>query len=370
MPFGEEGVEPGIGLALSGGGYRATLFHLGSLWRLNDLGYLPRLDRVSSVSGGSITAGHLAIQWAQLAFSKDVAANFVAIVVGPLRKFCEQTIDTPSVWKGLLTPWKSVSDFVEKAYRKKLLGNATLQSLPDRPRFVFNATNFKTGVTFRYSRPYAGDYRIGLIMNPPFTVARAVTASSAFPPVLSPVTRKLDPSRFTKTKGADLYDQVDHRKTLVLTDGGVYDNLGLETVWKRYKTLLVSDAGAPFDPERRFGSFWPKQAFRVMDITTNQARALRKRALISDYKSGARHGTYWGIGSEIRDYGVSDSLPVPESKSRELASTRTRLNHFTEREQCELINWGYAICDAAMRRYVISGPAPPPSWPYPNYALG
>lgn len=60
MPFGSEGVEPGIGLALSGGGFRATLFHCGALWRLNDLGVLARLDRISSVSGGSITAGVLA----------------------------------------------------------------------------------------------------------------------------------------------------------------------------------------------------------------------------------------------------------------------------------------------------------------------
>src|ERR1035437_6460162 len=49
----------GIGLCLSGGGYRAMLFHLGALWRLNELGYLPKLNRISSVSGGSITAGVL-----------------------------------------------------------------------------------------------------------------------------------------------------------------------------------------------------------------------------------------------------------------------------------------------------------------------
>lgn len=55
--------EDGLALCLSGGGYRAMLFHLGSLWRLNDLHYLPRLDRVSSVSGGSITAGVLGMNW-------------------------------------------------------------------------------------------------------------------------------------------------------------------------------------------------------------------------------------------------------------------------------------------------------------------
>ena len=40
MPFGNEGKEAGIALALSGGGFRAVLFHVGVLWRLNQLGVL------------------------------------------------------------------------------------------------------------------------------------------------------------------------------------------------------------------------------------------------------------------------------------------------------------------------------------------
>ncbi len=54
MPFGSEGLQPGIGLALSGGGFRATLFHLGSLWRLNELGYLPKLDRKRRTGRGRL----------------------------------------------------------------------------------------------------------------------------------------------------------------------------------------------------------------------------------------------------------------------------------------------------------------------------
>jgi NTE family protein len=53
------GPRPGIALCLSGGGYRTVLFHLGALWRLNESAYLPKFARISSVSGGSITAGVL-----------------------------------------------------------------------------------------------------------------------------------------------------------------------------------------------------------------------------------------------------------------------------------------------------------------------
>ena len=60
--------EEGIALCLSGGGYRAMLFHLGALWRLNEAGLLPKIKRISSVSGGSIVAGLLGLLWKQLDF--------------------------------------------------------------------------------------------------------------------------------------------------------------------------------------------------------------------------------------------------------------------------------------------------------------
>jgi len=187
MPFGSEGAESGIGLALSGGGFRATLFHCGTLWRLNELGHLRTLARVSSVSGGSITAGLLGLKWPKLQQSSWTQQALVDEVIGPLRKFCEQSIDAPSILEGVFVPGESVADVLTKAYRKHLYGTATLQDLPnDPPRFIFNSTNLATGVDFRFSKPYCGDYRIGLIKPGRFEIAVAVAASSAFPPFLSP----------------------------------------------------------------------------------------------------------------------------------------------------------------------------------------
>ena len=77
-----EDLGPGTALCLSGGGYRAMLFHLGAVWRLNEAGLLPTLERVSSVSGGSITAGVLGQSWADLRFdATGVAAAFSELVV-------------------------------------------------------------------------------------------------------------------------------------------------------------------------------------------------------------------------------------------------------------------------------------------------
>src|SRR6187455_3276423 len=78
--------EPGIALCLSGGGYRAMLFHLGALWRLNEWGYLPSLTRISSVSGGSITAGFRGFKRAGLGFdAQGIARAFDQEVVQPVR---------------------------------------------------------------------------------------------------------------------------------------------------------------------------------------------------------------------------------------------------------------------------------------------
>ena len=159
------------------------MFHLGVLWRLNEAALLPTLDRVSSVSGGSITAGVLAMNWAQLAFDEGgVAKKFVSRVVEPIRAMAGTSVDVTSVLVGAVLPFTSVSDRVVKAYRKHLFAKTTLQDLPDRPRFVINATNLGSGVLMRFSKPYLADYRVGRVDEPDLPLAVAVAASSAFPP--------------------------------------------------------------------------------------------------------------------------------------------------------------------------------------------
>src|SRR4051794_32752628 len=79
--------KPGIALCLSGGGYRAMLFHIGALRRLNEAGLLSKLKLVSSVSGGSITAGMLALAWKRLSFDESGRARRLQEEVeGPIRR--------------------------------------------------------------------------------------------------------------------------------------------------------------------------------------------------------------------------------------------------------------------------------------------
>jgi NTE family protein len=363
----------GPGLALSGGGFRATLFNLGSLWRLNELGWLPKLAMITSVSGGSITAGVLGYKWSRLTFdASGSATNFQQEVAAPIRSFCTKSIDVTAGLEGFVNIFESIPQRVAAKYRDELFGNATLQDLPDpasNPRFVIYATSLQTGASVRMSRKHLADYRVGRIPAPTIPLATAVSASSAFPPVLSPVVIDLDPDLWRNQEGADLYAQVEFRRRLILTDGGVYDNMGLEAIWDRCKTVLVSDAGAPFSPENAPERGWPSQVARVLDITTEQTRRLRRSWLVGDFQLKARHGTYWGIATHIANYGVSNPIATDSVITASLQHIRTRLNPFTATEQGQLINWGYALTDAAMRSHTLTSPVPPGALPFPAIPL-
>lgn len=357
--------EPGIGLCLSGGGYRAMIFHLGALWRLYETGRLHDIARISSVSGGSITAGLLALKWRNLSFDPArVEDDFLREVVAPLRALAGRTIDVGAVLRGLVLPGGAAAQ-VAAAYRKHLFDAATLQDLPDRPRFVINATNMQSGVLWRFMKPYMRDYRVGEVKHPTVPLAEAVAASSAFPPVLSPQRMSLDPKSFSPPKKEDLHFE-PFTSRVVLSDGGVYDNLGLETVWKRYKTVLVSDAGGKLQPEPKPKTNWLQHSYRVLNVIDSQVRALRKRQLIDSFKAEERSGTYWGIRTNIADYKVPTPLPCPFDRTLRLAETPTRLARMDPLLQERLINWGYAVCDAALRRHVDPAIPAPTKFPYPK----
>lgn len=354
----------GTALCVSGGGYRAMLFHLGTLWALNEFGWLPKLDRVSSVSGGSITAAVLALHWGELTFNGGKAANFEAVVVKEVRKLAGITIDVESVLKGVFLRG-SISDRVVAAYDKHLFHGKTLQDLPDRPRFVLNATNVQSTALFRFSKPYIWDYRVGKIDKPRIRLAEAVGASSAFPPILSPMQLDLSKQTFVPGTGKDL-QKPPYTQKAFLTDGGVYDNMGIETAWKSHRRVLVSDAGGKTqeEAEPKTNAFW--HSLRVNSLIDNQVRSLRKRQVIDSFKDKSREGAFWSIRTDIRNYKLPDSLPCPLDRTLALAEVSTRLAALEGETQERLINLGWAMTDAAMRKHV--DPALPAlgRFPYPR----
>jgi NTE family protein len=388
------GLEPGLAIALSGGGFRAMLFHAGALLRLNELGLLSRAARISSVSGGSIAAAFLAANWSALhSDSAGCFINFQEKLVAPLLNFSRQNLDVKNVLTGLL-PGTTAAERMAASYERLLLGTRTLQDIPDSPRFVFCATNLQTGVLWRFSKPYAGDYIVGRLARPKIRLSQATAASSAFPPVLSPMALSCGPKDFTDwpsetRKLVSPSELLTMRSKIRLTDGGVYDNHGLEPVLKRYMTVLVSDGGAPFS--RGVVSYWDwvRQLRRTLDIADNQVRALRRRDLIARFSAGnamfaagtlpdpktlpyERRGAYWGIDTDANHAGPAGALPCSPEITKPLARVHTRLADLGSETGMRLVNWGYAICDRMVRKHFAGAEefhVQTPAWPFPQASL-
>ena len=342
----------GVALCLSGGGFRAALFHLGALRRLAETGALAAVDTVSSVSGGSIVAGHLAERLCPWPEGPVRAEEWEARVAAPFRDFTARTLRTrPLLARGL--PWNwlrpaAAAEALAAAYAARLT-RLTLPELPRRPAFVLCATDVTFGVNWTFERRRVGHWQAGYLRpDEGWTLARAVAASSCFPPIFSPLPLRVDPERLRggRYDGADR-DRLVRR--LRLSDGGLYDNLGLEPVWKRHRVVLVSDGGAPFEVDA--GGAPLGLLRRYLAVSTAQGASLRKRWLISSFRTGVLEGAYWGIGSATSRYGPG----APEGYGADLvpaiAGVRTDLDAFGPEETGVLENHGYLLAEAALRRH-------------------
>lgn len=356
------------GLALSGGGFRATLFHLGAIWRLNEMAMLPEIVRVSSVSGGSILAGLLAVRWPRLEFRDGVAANFRKEVVDPVWEFCGRDVDRAAFLLGLLTgTWK-----LEDSYRRYLIGESVMRNLPDKPDFVFNAAHIETGRNCTLSKAGLHTWRLGDVEIPDVGIAKAVAASSACPPFFPAVSLELDAGGFVKTEYADLFHRDDLKGRISLTDGGAYDNLGVHAI-RDCATVLVSDGSSPLHPARArswLARQFDQRIIRPMAAAVEQTRAVRRRQVVDDFQSGRTEGALWYANTNVRNYPIQSPFPIEPGWRDYFGSVRTRLNSFTDVERSRLVNWGYVMCDLSIRSYYRPSKEPPDKLPFEDFAFG
>lgn len=340
-----------IGVALSGGGFRATLFHLGALYRLNEMGMLNRASTISSVSGGAIVAGILATRWPRLHFHDDVALNFKEEILKPTLDFCNQTIDVEAILWGLITPNNPLID----VYRSDLFGKKTLQDLPDNPTFLFNATHLETGKNLRFSKKEMRTYKLGYVPHPKIGIAEIVAASTAFPPLLSPVIIRVNPKHFQRYETndyADLFHREDLKRKLSLSDAGIYDNLGVHAI-RNLPIQLVSDASRPLMPVHNdwlesIWQFFNYRTLRTINIATDQIGNLRRQQLVKDFKTNKK-GALWTIKTPINKYVTDQPINVHPCWADYLSAIPTRLKAFPTEIITRLINWGYLQCDLSIR---------------------
>lgn len=351
----------GTALCLSGGGFRAAIFHLGAMLRLQQAGRLAQVQAISAVSGGSLAAAWLACRYLDLRREgEDFAGwcsrcDFQAEVVEPFRDVASRDMRSAPVlltwpWNWL---WPSTRVWLLQRRLDAILGGRELRDLPPTPAFVFCATDLTFGVNWEFSRRRCGDFQAGYLRrHGKIRLATAVAASACFPPLFGPMRLDLKAEDFLRGRHRGEY--ADHlRDRIELSDGGVYDNLATEPVIKSAAEILVSDAGAPFPFVA--GGHVLRRLLRHASVIGNQAVALRKRLLFRGLRDGEHAGAYWNL--DERDAGAPGySLGL----AREVvARIRTDLDGFRDAEFEVLVNHGHFACLAATE------PGRDAPWPYP-----
>lgn len=339
------GEEKKLGLALSGGGFRAAAFHLGTFTALKESGLLDKVDLISCVSGGSIAGGFLAANWKSGTVLKDLATYLST-----------RSIAVSSVVGGLLSPFETRLEKLADTYDRDLFRGKTLSSLKNGPRIYFNATNLATGNMFFFvagkglakgkdSGETLGEHESGTASASNFPISRAVAASSAFPPVFPPL--RVD---------ANVYPNA-LAEYVTLTDGGVYDNLGVNPLLRHDRNpidyCIVSDGGKPFavtSEPTESGTIVLKEAINIL---MEQVRGLQFARLQLAYEAKKGPKPVWfSIDSVEGEERAGDATFA--------SLVDTNLRRLEPAEMEVLVRHGRALTLARIQKYAPELSAPKP----------
>jgi NTE family protein len=358
---------------LSGGGVRATAFHLGLLLRLAAEKRLERVKVVSTVSGGSLAAG-LVFSKAGLAWPSS--SSFIENVLPLARSaLVDHSLQGTALRRLGLQPWKFFGS------RGKLFAQTledvwgitgTLKQIGDIPRWLINATCYETGRNWRFSQQHIGDWRFGHNFNQVVPISVAIAASAAIPYMVGFVDLLVDSDGWFSIDPPtdEPRDPITPMRASVrLWDGGVYENLGMEPVYKPQRRLvnkngaliIVADASAylteHLGPAGMFSTTYPYiRPPRLFDIATEQTRALRSRILIDAILDGRLRGAIVRLGRSVgfidgqaqrQRSGTHRNAFLDEAEVSAAATYPTNAERMTTKDFANLLRHGFETTDAS-----------------------
>ena len=369
-----------IGLALSGGGFRASIFHLGVIRRLEELGIMKYVHTISAVSGGSIIAAYYVIEMekrlrrrrkylakcpdqfdtVRLQIFDEIATCFFQCLDHNLRSralvftpFYHPILCIKSLW-----PTLSRSDIIQKEYDRWFYHDETLDQLPSvtlprdkalckveksslvltGPTVVLNTTSLLTGERKGFTRePVSGTKELNRVNRNILKLSSVVGASSGVPGLFPPTTI--------------LGDR--------LVDGGVADNQGIDALVNfdhlldgdDFDVLLVSDAAGQMEPVHRLGMRTFKVMGRTISIFQFQLRRkmLKILSLWKDSAGGGREFAFVHLFLNLKDRPNTPRLPSEYIPA--LGRIRTDLDQFSFIEREALMYHGYTLIDAQIKKH-------------------
>ena len=317
-----------IALALSGGGFRATAYHLGIMARLAEDGALEDVSFISTVSGGSLCTG---LVYALNHFVWPNSTDYLNQIVPEARRlmtsFDLQSALVFRVLRRFWTAFETRADDLSALLQERWHVTARLSDLPPHPRWMINATCYESGKNWRFERWRMGDYVFGYSRDTQLPLSDAVAASAGFPGLVGALKLKTTDRKWYKyasemKEDMALMDQAgpEGGHTIAvdppcpevhLWDGGVYDNHGLEglmdhdTGWREgIDFLIVGDAaGRPKSDANgqqimeRYRPGYKALLHISSGIMMNQVRSLRTRAVIERFKNHQDNGVFLQTGS-------------------------------------------------------------------------
>lgn len=358
-----------IRLAFSGGGFRATFYSLGAYRRLVELNLHNNVSNIDSVSGGSFTAAQILCALSDGKF--ETIQDFDERVTKPLIKLGQCQFRRKILRKVLYPtfPRNRFSNLFPHFLDDLIFKKKKLIQLPRYPVWSCHSTCLNTGKRFRFTQKDMGGNLLGVTKDiQDIDVSFAVACSAAFPIMFAPIKLKSHKRIFFKEwwKTKPILNTEAMPEFFYLSDGGIYDNLGSESIIKDKIPFIICDASAFLEAWNLSDRpNWFSLLNRPLDSGLEQVVMLRRRLLYHEANKS------YGFQLLLRDpvqafiknsdnfgslsnekYDLPNYKMLTEDNQNLLSKLRTDLDGFHNIE-IECLMWSGAIkMDVAIKRYL------------------
>jgi len=355
-------------ITFSGGGFRATFYGLGAFRRLVELGFDNRVSHINSVSGGSFLAAQIMCALCDGPFESvqdfDYRVTRFIVKLGQcnLRRKIMRKVMYPAF------PRTRFSQLLPVFLDDIIYENRRLHDLPEKPELSIHATCLNTGKRFRFKQRDMGGNLLGVTRDiQDIKVSFAVACSAAFPMMFAPLKLSTKTRMFYQKwwESKPVLNTKSLPETLYIADGGVYDNLGSESLTKYMDPFIICDASSFLEQwSYQKKPNWLSLANRPLDVGLEQVVLLRRRLLYSEAqkKNGYQlllrdpihlfiedPENYGKLNDDRYELPAYKAMPVEHQKL--LARLRTDLDGFHDIEINSLIWSGAAKMDLVIKRY-------------------
>ena len=344
------------------------IFHLGLFKWMAEQNLFNQVKKVSTVSGASLCVGmifaHNNLEWP----TSDV---FLSKTLPSIEEALKADLQLSALLRLIISPrhWNKRTNIISKVLERKWGVYGNLSQLSTDVMWYVNCTTYETGKRFRFCQDNMGDYILGYAKKPDIPISNVMAASAGFPILIGPYILKTSDFNWETSFLRNESWEPPGNKAIHLWDGGVYDNFGLESIYK-YKNgkpsdgldyIIISNASTPIALKARHKIRHVKNIKRILDIAIDQVSSLRTQNVMNFIETTGK-GMFVKFGNSA-DYIAKMSKCSNEMHSKlvnQCVSTEqalrarnypTDLKRPSESDFQLLLRHGYEVADCTYRCY-------------------